>query len=105
MSAFPVSVVTYGKPGGGDWSAGDTLRLPLLANALRAIAAGGADVFYKGWIADSIAADMARNGGLITKEDLAQYKAVERAPVRGEFHGYTLYTMPPPSSGGVATLH
>jgi gamma-glutamyltranspeptidase/glutathione hydrolase len=102
MKDFPASVAAYGKPGGGDWMAGDTLRLPGLASALRAIAEGGADAFYKGWIADSIAADMARNGGLISKADLAAYRAVERAPIKGEFRGYTVYSMPPPSSGGVA---
>ena len=55
-----------------------------LAKTLRAIATEGPDVFYKGWIADRIAEDMAANGGLITKEDLAQYQAKERAPVRGQ---------------------
>jgi gamma-glutamyltranspeptidase/glutathione hydrolase len=102
MRDFPVSVATYGKPGGGDWMPRDTIRLPALASALRAIAEGGADAFYKGWIADSLAADMSRNGGLISKEDLAAYRAVERSPVKGEFRGYTVYSMPPPSSGGVA---
>ena len=104
MANFPVSVATYGKPGGGEWYYGDTLRLPALAKALTAIAEGGADAFYTGWIADSIAADMARNGGLITKADLAAYRAVERAPIKGEFRGYTIYSMPPPSSGGVAIV-
>ncbi|MEK7400898.1 MAG: gamma-glutamyltransferase [Gemmatimonadota bacterium] len=104
MTNFPVSVATYGKPGGGDWNPGDMIRLPGLAGTLRAIAEGGADAFYKGWIADSIAADMARNGGLISKEDLAAYRAVERAPIRGEFRGYTVYAMAPPSSGGVAMV-
>jgi gamma-glutamyltranspeptidase/glutathione hydrolase len=104
MANFPVSVATYGKPGGGEWYHGDTLRLPALARALTAIANGGADAFYTGWIADSIDADMARNGGLITKADLAAYRAVERAPIKGDFRGYTIYSMPPPSSGGVAIV-
>jgi len=104
MANFPVSVTTYGKPGGGEWYYGDTLRLPALAKSLTAIAEGGADAFYKGWIADSIAADMARNGGLITKADLAEYRAVERAPIKGDFRGYTIYSMAPPSSGGTAIV-
>jgi len=104
MRDFPVSVATYGKPGGGEWFAGDTLRLPGLAASLTAIAEGGADAFYKGWIADSIAADLARNGGLITREDLAAYKAVERAPIKGEFKGHTIWSMAPPSSGGIAMV-
>jgi gamma-glutamyltranspeptidase / glutathione hydrolase len=104
MQPYPASVAAYGKPDGGAWIAGDTLRQPDLARTLEAIATGGADAFYKGWIADSIAADMARNGGLILREDLAVYSAKERVPVRGTFRGYEVYSMPPPSSGGVALI-
>ncbi len=103
MAPYAASVAAYGKPGGGDWRRGDTLRLLDLGRALRAIASGP-DVFYSGWIADSIAADMRAHGGLITKRDLAAYRARVRAPLRGSFDGYDLITMPPPSSGGVAML-
>jgi gamma-glutamyltranspeptidase/glutathione hydrolase len=75
-----------------------------LGHTLTAIAMKGAEVFYRGWIADSIAAEMQRNGGLITKRDLRVYQAHERAPIRGHFHGFDLLTMPPPSSGGVAMV-
>jgi gamma-glutamyltranspeptidase/glutathione hydrolase len=101
---FPATVAAYGKPGGGEWAEGDTLVLGDLAKTLRAIAAGGPDVFYTGWIADRIAADMRAHGGLITKQDLAEYRARERAPIRGTFLGYEIITMPPPSSGGVALV-
>jgi gamma-glutamyltranspeptidase/glutathione hydrolase len=104
MTPYAASVAAYGKPGGGDWIAGDTLRLPDLARSLNAIAQGGADAFYKGWIADSIAADMARSNGLITKKDLASYRAKERKPIRGTYRGYDVHSMPPPSSGGVALV-
>ena len=104
MAKYPASVAAYGKPGGGPWAAGDRLVLPDLARTLRAIASDGADVFYKGWIADRIAADMAAHGGLITKADLAAYAAKERAPVTGTYRGYDIAAMPPPSSGGVAIL-
>jgi gamma-glutamyltranspeptidase/glutathione hydrolase len=104
MQPYPASLAAYARPGGGDWVAGDTLRLPDLGRSLRAIARGGADVVYVGWIADSIAADMSRNRGLITKRDLAAYRAIERVPVRGTYRGYTVYSMPPPSSGGVAMI-
>lgn len=104
MSAYPASIAAYGKPDGSAWVAGDTLRLPDLARTLEAIAAGGADAFYEGWVADSIAADMARNGGIITRADLASYLAKARAPVRGTFRGYDIYSMSPPSSGGVALV-
>lgn len=104
MKPYPASLAAYSKPGGASWQPGDTIRLPDLGRTLEAIATRGADVFYTGWIADSIAAEMQRNGGLITKADLRQYAARERAPVRGEFHGYDIITMPPPSSGGVAMV-
>jgi gamma-glutamyltranspeptidase/glutathione hydrolase len=104
MAPYPASVAAYGKPGGGKWVAGDRLVLKDLAKTLRAIASDGPDVFYKGWIADRIAADMAANGGLITKKDLAAYEAKERAPVRGTYRGYDIIAMPPPSSGGVALV-
>ena len=61
-------------------------------------------MFYKGWIADRIAEDMKANGGIITKDDLARYKAKERVPVRGTYKGYDIVSMPPPSSGGVVLL-
>ena len=104
MKPYPASVAAYGKRDGAAWEPGDTLVLPDLGRTLTAIATGGADVFYTGWIADSIAADMQRNGGLITKQDLAAYRARERAPIRGRYHGYDIVTMPPPSSGGVAMV-
>ena len=81
--AVPASVEAYGKPGGGAWAGGDRLVLKDLGKSLRAIATDGPDAFYKGWIADRIAEDMAANGGLITKEDLAAYEAKERAPRQG----------------------
>ena len=104
MSKFPASVAAYGKPGGGQWSAGDRLVLTDLGRTLRAIATDGADVFYKGWIADRIAEDMAANGGLISKADLAAYEAKVRTPVRGKYRGYDIVSMPPPSSGGTALI-
>ena len=81
---FPATIDAYGKPGGGEWAAGDRLVLPDLARTLGAIADEGPDVFYTGWIADRIADDMKANGGLITRADLAAYEARERQPVRRE---------------------
>jgi gamma-glutamyltranspeptidase/glutathione hydrolase len=104
MVPYPSSVAAYGKPGGGEWVAGDTLRLPDLARTLRAIATKGPNVFYTGWIADSIASTMAAHGGLISKKDLAEYQAKARAPIMGRYRGFELITMPPPSSGGVAMV-
>ena len=104
MGRYPASVDAYGKPGGGTWSAGDRLVLKDLAKTLRAIATEGPDVFYRGWIADRIAEDMAANGGIMTKDDLAQYEAKERPPVRGTYRGFEIIAMGPPSSGGVAMI-
>jgi gamma-glutamyltranspeptidase/glutathione hydrolase len=104
MAKFPASVAAFGKPGGGEWAEGDRLVQGDLARTLQAIADGGADAFYKGWIADRIAEDMKANGGLITRQDLAVYRAKERAPVRGRYRGFEVISMPPPSSGGVALI-
>ena len=104
MAPFPSSVAAYGKPGGGTWAEGDTIRLTDLGRTLDAIASGGPDAFYTGWIADSLAAQMKVNGGLITKADLAAYQAKEREPVRGTFNGYEIIAMGPPSSGGAVML-
>ena len=80
---------------------GDKLVQKQLGKSLELIAELGPDAFYKGAIADQIAAEMKNNGGLITKADLANYKAVERTPVSGEYRGYQVFSMPPPSSGGI----
>lgn len=102
MRQFPASVAAYGKPNGEPWAAGDRLVLPDLARSLEAIAADGPDAFYRGWIADRIALDMAAHGGLISKADLAAYRAKVRKPIKTKFLGYDVVSMPPPSSGGVA---
>jgi gamma-glutamyltranspeptidase / glutathione hydrolase len=104
MAKFPASVAAFAKPGGGEWVEGDRLVQGDLSRTLRAIADTGADAFYSGWIADRIAEDMQANGGLISKDDLARYRAKERAPVRGTYKGYDVFSMPPPSSGGVALV-
>ena len=104
MARFPTSVAAYGKAGGGEWMEGDRIRLTDLGRALNAIATTGPDAFYTGWIADSIDAQMARNGGIISKADLKDYKAVERAPVRGKFLGNEIISMGPPSSGGIVMI-
>jgi gamma-glutamyltranspeptidase / glutathione hydrolase len=104
MAKFPASVAAYGKPGGGEWVAGDRLVLTDLGKTLRAIATDGPDAFYKGWIADAIAADMKANGGLITKQDLANYAAKERVPLRGTYKGFDIVSMPPVNSGGIGLI-
>ncbi|WP_028357288.1 gamma-glutamyltransferase [Brackiella oedipodis] len=80
---------------------GDKLVMTQLAKSLKLIAKNGSDAFYKGPIAKAIVDEMAKHEGLITQEDLANYKVVERQPVSAEYRGYQVVTMPPPSSGGI----
>jgi gamma-glutamyltranspeptidase/glutathione hydrolase len=73
-------------------------------STLRAIARDGADTFYRGAIARRIAEDMTRNGGLISIDDLAQYRAIERRPLVGRYRGHTVYSSPPPVSTGAQLI-
>lgn len=75
-----------------------------LANTLKFIRDNGKDGFYKGVVAEEIAAFMKANGGIITLEDLSKYEAVEREAITGTYKEYEIFSMPPPSSGGVAII-
>ncbi|HTS49282.1 MAG TPA: gamma-glutamyltransferase [Bryobacteraceae bacterium] len=83
---------------------GDKLVQPELAATLKRIQEHGADDFYQGEIARKLAAAMQANGGLITLQDLQDYQAAERTPLRGHYRDYEVITSPPPSSGGVGIL-
>jgi gamma-glutamyltranspeptidase/glutathione hydrolase len=102
-SDFPELRRVLGKPGSdpASWSAGDRLVQKDLAHTLRLIADEGPDAFYKGAVADLVAAEMKADRGLITKEDLANYHANVRVPVHGTYRGHDVYGPPPPSSGGI----
>lgn len=91
-------------PNGEPLAAGARLVQPDLARTLETIAQYGAAGFYKGWVADSLVAEMRRGEGIITHEDLSRYTPVWRAPIRTNFREYTLLSMPPSSSGGVTTV-
>lgn len=78
---------------------GDLLVQEDYARTLRAIADEGPDVFYRGWIAKKIAADFAQHGGLFTYDDVASYKPGLSPPVRGQYRGNEIVSMPPPASG------
>jgi len=101
MQASEASMQIFFKEGGQPYDVGELLIQKDLAQTLRLIAEKGQDAFYTGAIADKIVAVMQANGGLISKEDLAQYSPVLRKPIRGTYRGYDIYSMPPPSSGGV----
>jgi gamma-glutamyltranspeptidase/glutathione hydrolase len=88
-------------PNGQPLRAGDTLKQPALAKTLRAIARRGSKAFYTGPIAEAWTSELAREGGIITMEDLRRYRPAWRAPIRSTYRGNTLLTMPPASSGGV----
>jgi len=75
-----------------------------LAGTFRKVAAVGADAFYQGEIAQMIEGDMAAHGGLITGEDLENYRPIVREPLVGSYREYQIFTMPPPSGGGVAEI-
>jgi gamma-glutamyltranspeptidase/glutathione hydrolase len=83
------------------YSEGERLLQFDLADTLRAIAKDGPRVFYQGRTADRIAGAVAKAGGIMTKDDLANYHPIERAVVRGRYRGYDVISVPPPSSGGV----
>jgi gamma-glutamyltranspeptidase / glutathione hydrolase len=91
-------------PNGGVPKEGDMIRQPQLAETLKAIAQKGTDVFYRGWIAEAIAEVIKKEGGVMTLDDLKDYRAVWREPLVGSYRGRTIVTMPPPSSGGMAIL-
>jgi len=85
-------------------SEGDRLLQFDLADTLRAVAQDGPRAFYRGSIAGEIADAVVKAGGIMTKDDLANYRALERPVVRGTYRGYDIVSMPPPSSGGVALI-
>jgi gamma-glutamyltranspeptidase/glutathione hydrolase len=100
LEKYPEAARIY-LPGGNVPRPGDRFVNKDYATTLRALARDGAETFYRGDIARKIAADMEENGGILTYEDLAQYRAIEREPVRGQYRGHTLYAGGPPVSTGI----
>ncbi len=100
FSQFESSKKYFLKKDGSTYKSGELFVQKDLAKTLNLIAKEGADAFYKGKIADLIAADMQKNKGIITKEDLEQYEVKWREPVQGTYRGYDIISMSPPSSGG-----
>ena len=97
----PSSAKVFLKRDGSAYKPGDVFSQPDLANTLRRISKHGKDGFYKGETAALLVDQMRDNDGLISLEDLADYESVWREPIVGTFREYTIYSMPPPSSGGV----
>lgn len=100
----PAAAQVFLKPDRSLYRAGEFWRQPDLARTLRRLQERGRVGFYQGETAQRLAADMKQHGGLITEADLAGYEAKERTPVHGTYRGFEVYSMPPPSSGGVALI-
>lgn len=98
---FPSSSKVLSK-GGLNFTAGDRFVQKDLANTLKLISIHGRDGFYKGITAELIIKEMQLGGGIITSADLESYMPVERTPIHITYKGYDVYSMPPPSSGGIA---
>jgi gamma-glutamyltranspeptidase len=99
FAKYPESMKVF-MPGGKAPKAGDRFTNKDYAETLRTIAKEGAQTFYRGSLAKKIAEDFAANGGVITAEDLAQYRAIERKPVSGMYRGHLVYSAPPPVTNG-----
>lgn len=97
---YPASLAVFSN-NGEPYQAGDLWVQPDLAKTLKLISEQGRDGFYKGATAELLTAEMQRNNGLITLNDLASYESVWREPVHGTYRGYDIWSMPAPSSGGV----
>jgi gamma-glutamyltranspeptidase/glutathione hydrolase len=100
----PASAEIYLRSDGSPLKEGDVLKQADLAETYRRIGREGSDYFYRGEFARRLAAFMKEKGGLITLEDMRDYRVVMREPIKGTYRDYTVFGMPPPSSGGVHVL-
>jgi gamma-glutamyltranspeptidase/glutathione hydrolase len=98
---YPASLAQFSK-NGTPYQAGELFKQPDLARSLQRIADQGPAGFYEGETAALIEKEMKANGGLITREDLKNYQAKQRTPIKGTYRGYEIIGMPPPSSGGIS---
>jgi len=100
LARFPETARTF-LPGGAPIKAGDLVTMPDYAATLRHIAAKGAGVLYGGDLGATVAEYVRRSGGIISLEDLAGYRTVERQPIRGGYRGFEITGPPPPTAGGL----
>ena len=101
MRKWPSTAKIFFHEDGTALQPGEILKQPELAASLRRIAEQGRDGFYQGETAEKIIAAIKAAGGSMTAEDLRDYRSVKREPVRGDYRGYEIVSMPPPSSGGI----
>ena len=100
IDRFPSTAAVF-FPGGRPLQIGEVLRQPELAATLERIASDGPREFYEGATAGRIIEAMRREGGVISARDLRQYRPVWRAPIRIDYDAYEIFTMAPPSAGGL----
>ncbi len=91
----------YLKPDQTPYRSGELLKQPVMARTLRTISQGGADVFYRGEISEAIAADMAANGGYVTRQSLEDYRALDAHILHGSYRGFDLVGMDIPAAGAI----
>lgn len=101
LKKWPSTAKIFFKPDGSAYQVGERLRQPELAASMQRIAAQGASGFYKGKTAEQIVKAVNDAGGLMSMQDMADYQAVARKPVSGNYRGFEIVSMPPPSSGGI----
>ncbi|MCQ1061291.1 gamma-glutamyltransferase [Photobacterium sp. ZSDE20] len=101
LAKWPSSNKVFYKADGSNYQPGERFVQPDLAATLKRIAAEGAQEFYQGRTAELLVAEMEKHGGLISMEDLKAYQPVIRKPIHGNYRGYDVYSMSPPSSGGI----
>jgi gamma-glutamyltranspeptidase/glutathione hydrolase len=100
LARFPETARTF-LPGGAPIKPGDPIVMPEYAATLRHIAGKGPGVLYGGDLGATVADYMRRDGGIITRDDLARYETIERQPVRGRYRGFEITGAPPPTAGGL----
>ncbi|MDN5621269.1 MAG: gamma-glutamyltransferase [Psychrobacter sp.] len=101
LQKWPSTKKVFFKPDGSAYQPGERLKQPELARSLKQIAVRGVDGFYKGETARAIVKAVNEAGGTMSMQDLANYDAIARVPVKGDYRGYEIVSMPPPSSGGI----
>jgi gamma-glutamyltranspeptidase/glutathione hydrolase len=104
LARWPATAKIFSRPDGSSLREGDRLVQTDLATTLEAIAGHGPSGFYEGPVADELVKGIQQAGGIITRDDLKSYQAVEREPMCGSYRGYDIVAMPLPSSGGVVLL-
>lgn len=101
---YPSSRKIFFRPDSSSFEIGEIIKQPDLARTLERLQKGGANEFYRGETAELLVRFVKKNDGFITAQDLLNYRVVERKPVHGNYRGYDIYSVAPPSSGGIIII-